>query len=354
MANKSSSIKDVAKLAGVSVATVSYVLNQTKSVSAETRERVMKAIHELHYLPNQTARDLKTQRSDLVGVIVPDLNNWYFSQLVAAAEAALGAQGFQMIVCNSNGSTVREEQFLYAVHARLKGLLIVPAGSETSRLFREWDQDGCPVVFMEHRPIPSDLAPYVVSNNEQAGRDAFHHLSERYSSLALIAPQPATDTERDRIAGFMASAIAKERPVLTAWRDREGGRLAGQRQMEKILEQHLGHPIVDSVDSYTSNNGILGVYCTTNSMAIGCVLTLRAHGIAIGDKVGVLVQDDADWLLLSQPTISTVYCDPALLGNRAVQLLTHRIENRLGMGEIILPPQVIIRMSTVGSVDTVY
>lgn len=324
-------MKDVAREAGVSVATVSYVINGTKPVNPDTRQRVLDAIDHLHYRPNQMARSLKTQRTGLVGVLIPDLFNSYFTRMVAHIEEGLYGEGYQTVLCVSQGRLAREQQFLTALSRQLEGIIIAPAESATSGLFTRWDRVTCPLVFVDRRPTPMDLAPYVVSDDERAGRDVFYHLQSRYEELAVIGPHPAQGSIHERIAGFVSAALSNARSVQQSRGPAEDGRVAGQRQMAEIM-QRSKQPI--------------GVYCVTGQVALGCVSFLKTEGVSIGRRVGIVGHDDADWMSLTDAPITAVRSDPEWLGRRAVALLMNQIKGLDSPGSVSAPAQLIVRASS--------
>ncbi len=324
-------MKEVAKLSGVSVATVSYVLNGTQPVAQATRERVLQAVKELHYRPNLMARGLKTNKTGMVGVLIPDLYSSYFSHLLLNVEDALYQAGYQMLVCSSQGILEREERFLASLTHQMEGLIVAPAEPATSRLLADWERTSRPLVFVDRKPSPVDLAPYVTSDNESAGAAVFQHLQRRYEQLAAISPYPAQGVVQERLAGFMSAAIRGGVTPLTCFSAQETRRNAGRTQMECLLRKR---------------SGTLGVFCTTNAAAIGCVSLLKAEGVEIGSDVGVIGYDDSDWMLLSQPTISAVRTDPELIGRRAARILLDLLAGRAPAASSQTAAQLIVRESS--------
>ena len=331
MSTKRPGIKDVAQLAGVSSATVSYVMNHAKPVADATRKRVEDAMKELGYRPNLLARGLKTQKTGMIGVVIPDLYSSYFSRLLTQVEDTLYQAGLQMLLCNSKEMVEREESFLATMAQQIEGLLIAPAKPATCRMFVDWDVQQCPIVFIDRKPSPINLAPYVTSNNEQAGADVFYHLHERYKQLALLSPYPARGAIQERVAGFMSAAIKHGVKPIISFHNDEIGRNAGRLQMERILRRVAG-PI--------------GVFCTTNAATIGCVSLLASEGVKIGDDVGVVGYDDTDWMLLTQPRISSVRTDPELIGRRAAKAMLDQMSGQTGIESVEVAAQLIVRESS--------
>ena len=202
MSKETPGMKEVAKLSGVSIATVSNVLNGTQPVAEVTRQRVLQAVKELHYRPNLMARGLKTHKTGMVGVLIPDLYSSYFSRLLMNVEDALYQAGYQMLLCSSQGVLEREERFLASLTHQMEGLSVAPAEPATSRLLTDWDRTKRPLVFVDRKLSPVDLAPFMTSANESAGVAVFQHLHKRYEQLAVISPHPAQGAIQERFSGF--------------------------------------------------------------------------------------------------------------------------------------------------------
>ncbi len=336
MSMKRPGIKDVAQLAGVSSATVSYVMSHAKPVADATRKRVEDAMAQLGYRPNLMARSLKTRKTGMVGVVIPDLYSSYFSRLLTQLEDTLYQAGLQMLLCNSRDMVEREERFLAMMTYQIEGLIIAPSAPATCRLLSDWDVQQCPIVFIDRKPSPITLAPYVTSNNEQAGADVFYHLHGSYKELALISPYPARGAIQERVAGFMTSAIKSGIKPITHFQEDEVGRNAGRLQMERILR---------TVD------GPLGVFCTTNAATIGCISLLTAEGVNIGHEVGVVGYDDTDWMLLTQPRISSVRTDPELIGRRAAKAMLDQMRGQTGIESVEVAAKLIVRESSLTIIE---
>lgn len=332
--NKMPVIKDVAHLAGVSITTVSYVMNNSKPVADATRIRVEDAMNQLGYRPNLMARGLKTKKTGMIGVVIPDLYSSYFSRLLAEVEETLYTAGLQMLLCNSKELFVREKRFIDMMTHQMEGLIITPSGPAACSILTPWDSQSCPLVFVDRKPIPMTLAPYVTTNNERAGKDVFDHLYERYDLLALVSPHPAQGAVQERIAGFMSAAIKHGIKPITSFAKEETGTMAGRAQIERILQREKRS---------------LGVFCTTNAATIGCVTYLSAEGIAMGSKVGVVGYDDTDWMVLTQPTISSVRTDPELIGRRAAKAMVDQMHGIADVQSLEVAAQLIVRESSLST-----
>jgi LacI family transcriptional regulator len=325
-------LKDVAERAGVSITTASHVLNNTRRVSDELKRRVEQAADELNYHPNLLARGLKTRRTNLIGLVIPDLYGSYFPRLVASVEEELDRTGHQILLCHSQGRLEKEQVYLRMLSSQVDGLLIAPAQSGSADHLLQWNRQWAPMVFIDRRPPSSLEAPYAVGQNFEAGVEVCRHLADKFDELAVVSPHPAPGPIRERIDGFVTTGRRLGKRVHSSFLGLEEGRAAGVRQMERIL----------SVSS-----GTVGVFCTTNSATSGCVSYLQSEGINIGAQVGVVGYDDSEWMTLTTPSISAVRTNPELIGKRACQMMMNLLNGDEILEGVELPSNLIIRESSV-------
>ena len=158
-------IKDVARMAGVSTATVSHVLNNTRYVSEETRSLVLEAVSRLGYRPSGVARSLTTKQTHLVGLLISDVTNPFFSELVRGTERRLAAHGYHVIVCNTDEQPDREADYLEFLYSRRVDGLVVASTGANQALYEVFRQQGVPMVFVDRRP-PAPVGPFVGVDNE--------------------------------------------------------------------------------------------------------------------------------------------------------------------------------------------
>ncbi|HDC92269.1 LacI family transcriptional regulator [Candidatus Acetothermia bacterium] len=327
-------IKDVARLAGVSVATVSHVINGTRPVSPETAAKVWKAIKELDYHPNAVARSLRTRVTHVIGVVVSDITNPFFATLVRGAEDAAIEAGYSLIVCNSDEDLGKEDLYVNMLRRRrMDGLLIAPVRDGASPAVRELSQSGMPFVFVD-RKAKGIEADAVLSDNFRGAYLATNHLIERgHERIGVVLGIPGATTTEERYAGYRAAleeaGIEEDRELVVFGEYRASG---GYRCTRELLARRRPPT---------------AIFSTNNLMTLGVLKALFAAGIRIPRGMAVIGFDDLEWAEMAQPPLTVVTQRPYEIGNRAVKLLLERLGGRRDEPrEIRVPVDLIVRGST--------
>src|SRR5204863_1837928 len=195
-------VRDVARRAGVSVSTVSHVLNGTRFVSDELRERVLAAIDELDFEPNAAGRMLSLRRSNTIGLIVSDIRNPFFASVARGVEDVAQEQGYTVVLCNSDETLVREAACLKALQNRqVDGVLLASAGA-ADEYVAKLVQAGYPIGLVD-RDLPDLSIPAVLLDNEGAARSAVRHLIERgHARIGMLSGRDSITTTTERVAGY--------------------------------------------------------------------------------------------------------------------------------------------------------
>ena len=196
------SIKDVAERAGVSTATVSHVVNGTRFVREETRQKVLDAIETLHYQPSAIARGLATNSTQTVGLIISDIANPFFTAVARGVEDETNQQGYHTIFCNTDEDPAREDDYLRLLSARqIDGLIIAPTGVYSERLLRMYEAE-IPIVLID-RQAPGLDVPIVGVDNEAGAYEATRYLIELgHRQIAVLVGMETISTQRARFQGY--------------------------------------------------------------------------------------------------------------------------------------------------------
>ncbi|GAU70897.1 LacI family transcriptional regulator [Streptomyces sp. NBRC 110611] len=326
-------IKDVAERAGVSVATVSRVLNGRSPV-AETRERVLAAVRELGYRPNNVARALRTARTGALGLIISDLTNPFFTELADAVEDAARGLGYSLVIGNAGERPEQQDGYIRTLlDRRIDGLLVSSAGTG-SPMLSEVVASGTPLVLLD-RTVPGVDAPCVRTD----GRAALTELAARLAALgrrrpAVIVAPAGTPTGDERLDLFRTALAAHG---LTLPDERVGASLdlqpaGGRRAMSDFLD------LPEPPDA---------VLATDNLMALGALDELRARGLRVPDDMALVVYDDVPWFAHTDPPLTAIAQPTRELGQAAVRTLLERIEGRPAES-VLLPAHLITRRSCGG------
>jgi DNA-binding LacI/PurR family transcriptional regulator len=313
-------------------------------VAPATRKRVLQVCKRLNYRPNASARTLRTRVSKTVGVIVPDLRNAFWIDVVGGIEQVINAAGFDLLIANSNEELGRLGSEARAMASRLvDGLLIAPTVG-SGALVRTLRQEIRHLVLLDRLPPGLTGTHSVVINNEAGAYQATRHLIESgHARIGLLAGNINLDTGLQRLTGYqralaeqgLASAPAYIRTAET--NASHVGRQVGYDGVLELVDMH---------------NGPSAVLCTSSTIAIGALHALQDRGITIPDRMALVTFGNPEWSTLVRPPL-TVVTQPTLeMGRQAAQVLLDVLAGQQATvkpGRIILEPQLVVRASSVAA-----
>jgi len=327
------SIKDVARLAGVSPTTVSRVINGTGKTSANTARKVLQAIEKLNYQPNLLARSLRSQRSRLLGFLVIDIESPVFARLAKYIEEAATRKGYNLILCNVGENPKKEREYLeILIQRQVEGILFSRVSDE-SLLYRTPQLEKIPYVVLD-RSLEKEEAPTVKLDNYQAGVLAAEHLfSLGHRQFACITGPLTIKICRERLEGFVETLQRKGIPQEDIFVAQGNFKIDGGRSgMENIL--FLPQPPT-------------AIFCMNDMMALGAMWTIRERGFSVPENFSIVGLDNSILSEYSFPPLTTVAQPFDLMASRAMELLVKLIEGKkVRKKEILLPPKLMVRSST--------
>ncbi|UCM91849.1 LacI family DNA-binding transcriptional regulator [Streptomyces marincola] len=332
-------MSEVAKAAGVSVMTVSNVVNGHRYVSEATRDRVLDAIDRLGYRVNVAARSLRSGSTGVIGLAVPDIEKPYFGQLAALIIDRAGALGYQVVV-EQTGAT-RENELGALAHSRLRrydGLILstVRLGDEDADQLRS----DLPVVVLGERLTAQGSVDRVAMANVEGAREATHHLIERgCRRVAALGAEPGSRPGAGalRAAGYRQALDEAGLPWRAELQVRCGFSMADGAAAVRVL--------------LASGTPFDGVVCFTDTIAIGALRALADHGLAVPDDVLVAGFDDVEQAAYTVPSLTSVAPGHAEMVDAALRMLTERIAGRRDADaheEFTGPHRLVVRQSTGG------
>lgn len=335
-------IHGIAKAAGVSIATVSRVINRHASVSDELRRRVQDAIERLAYRPNIIARSLRTRQSGSLGVVIPNISNAHFADAVRSIQDAAEQRGYATLVVNTDSDTDREIAAIRTLQERhVDGLILVSATREATGALREALLAGLPVVAMDRR-IECPGIDQVMVDTRQGTRDAVLHLARQgRRRIALIDGPGHLWTAQEKRAGYRAGLRRAGLPfdaslVLPG----DYSFASGEREAAKLL---TASPRPDAV------------IAANNLMALGAMRALLRTQVSIPDELAFFGVDDTDWTDTIKPSVSVVSQPTAEMGREAARLILRRIEDPAPSQRdeiVVLPASLVLRESTEGELHS--
>jgi LacI family transcriptional regulator len=331
--NRATSLKDVAQAAGVSVATVSRLLNGSLELPADTKARIDAAIRDLNYVPNPHARRLSRGRSDTIGLVVPDIGNPFFGMLVAAVEEAADQQGLAVSLFATLNRTGREISYLRLLaRNHVDGLVFITNHPETNELADLINATGKVVVVDED--VPGALVPRLFCDNDQGGRLAGEHLADHGHRRVLYVggPEDMLSTQR-RYLGCRA-ALSK----------RFGADLALLRYCGEYTVEFGRHAARQFL---AEGRPATAIFASSDEIAIGMMEVLRAEGVRIPEDVSMIGFDDVAPLHLFAPALTAIRQPVRAIGQRALSLLleTNWDQRSASATEELLPVEIVVRSS---------
>jgi LacI family transcriptional regulator len=331
------SIRDVAAHAGVSVATVSNVLNRPEIVARPTRDRVNASITELGFVRNESARQLRAGRSRTIGLVVLDVANPFFTDLARGVEDEANKAGLAVILCNSDDQERKEKRYLELLEEhRVQGVLITPvvgAGSRLSRLQRR----GTPVVLVDSRS-PSRGQCSVAVDDVLGGDLAVSHLLEAgHQNIAFIAGPRTIRQVADRLEG---AGRALQRV----------GRQVGDLHLFEAgaLNVAAGQKAGAEIAALPAGGRPTAVFCANDLIALGVLQEMTRHRIRVPEEIAIVGYDDIDFAAAAAVPLTSVRQPRQQLGRTAARMLLEEAAASEGHQhqQVIFEPELIVRQST--------
>jgi LacI family transcriptional regulator len=329
-------IQDVAKQAGVSISTVSRVLNNTAKVKVEVRERIEAAIRELDYQPNPAARSLRTNHSRIIGLLISDFQNPFFMRLLQGVEDETQRHDYSLILCNSNEDPQREQQYLDVLYAeRVAGAIIVPVREQLSEaVTKKFRERHIPIVAVDRRVKNKDIDAVLVDNVRGAREAVTHLINNGYRRIGAVTGPLTVTTGKDRMAGYRQAlklAGIPEDPLLERsgpFDAATGRKLTGELlSLEKPLD---------------------ALFVGNNLLTMGAWEAIYNHNLKVPKDIALVGYDETYWASINTVSLTTVTQPVYELGCAAALRLFQHLQAAMEPihQEIILAPALNIRSSS--------
>lgn len=325
---KRATIRDVARLAEVSVASASRAMNGHVSVADNTREKVLAAARLLRFVPHSGARSLSTQRTDTVGLVLPDLYGEFFSELIRGVDIAARSRGLHLLVSNSHGDAAEAVLAMRSMRGRVDGLLVMSPHVDSAALADNID-DGLPIVLVNTDAAGLRFPAFRVDNFGGAIAVTRHLVERGRSAIAHVAGPAANYEARERKRGYVTALAGVQQPIIVEGDFTED---SGRRAALELV---------------TGSNPPDAIFAANDMMAVGCLQALRERGLRVPVDVALAGFDDIPLARLIDPPLTTARIRISELGQSALARLALSIEGgEAGVSLETATPELIVRGST--------
>ncbi|MGA9718254.1 MAG: LacI family DNA-binding transcriptional regulator [Acidobacteriaceae bacterium] len=306
-------MKQIARIANVSLGTVSHVLNNSARVREPLRKRVLEAVEALGYQPSQLARGLRRDKTDMIGMIIPDVTNPFFPAVVRGAEDVAFSKGYRLILCNTDNDHTKELAHLNALRTYLPaGLLVIPSTfSDIAAQTESYRKAGTAVVCVDRMPLHWNGDSVTVANEEGAYRATRFLIQMKHRQIAMITGPLHLTNALERLNGFrraMHEARVSISPdyIQEATFDKQAG-----YEKSMVLLRMLPRPTA--------------FFAGNDMIALGVLLAIRAMGLKCPEDISVIGFDNLDFAETTSPSLSSVHQSGYQLGATAARIVLDRV-----------------------------
>ena len=328
-------IADVAKEAGVSVSTAARVLSGRGYAAEETRRLVLEAADDLGYVPNQIARSLRTRQTKMVGLLIGDVENSFYSVIAKNVESVAKDAGYHVVLCNSDDDPEIEREYLKLLEAmRVDALVVTPTSKNRRYLARLLDK-GLVIVQVDRR-VDGLAADAILVDNESGAASAVSHLIEAgHSQIGILTGELAVPTARQRLAGYERALKEHGLPI--------------REELVKTGSFHREHAIEDATDLIRARPAPTAIFAANNILAEASLIALGQHGLRVPRDVSIVAFDDVQWMSMVEPSMTAVRQPIADMARSAAELVLRRLrEGREGLPSTIVFRTQLVERNSVG------
>ncbi len=331
-------IKDIAAKAGVSSATVSRVINDSGPVSEETRKLVLDIIEELNYIPNAVARSLSKNETNIIGVVVPDINNPFFGEVIKGVTLVAEKNDLNIILCNTNENVDTEKKYLQMLKGqRIKGIIITPTSDKNefnSEYLSLLESMGIPIVLIDRDVKYSNFDGVFLDNVQGAFDGVQAFIKEGHKDIAIIAGPKTSKPGRDRYRGYKKAMAIHKIPI------KEEYVFFGDFKLNS------GYEITKQI--INMENPPTAIFTCNNMMTLGCIKALRENSINIPRDMAIIGFDEIETLNVLGIPISVISRPTFEMGSIAADMLIEKLNKSTKQdrtNRLTLMPKLLLKGS---------
>ena len=327
-------MKQIAAKARVSLGTVSHVLNNTANVRDPLRQRVLAAVAELGYQPSELARGLRREKTSMIGMVIPDITNPFFPAVVRGAEDVAFANGYRLVLCNTDNDHSKEIVHLNELRTyRPAGLIVIPSNfSDLTAQTESHRKAGTSVVCVDRMPLHWKGDTVTAANEEGAYKATRHLIQLGHRYLAMITGPLHLTNAQQRLAGFKRAVREAGLTVAPEYMQEASFNKVGGHAKASVLLRLLPQPTA--------------IFAGNDMIALGVMLSMRELGLRCPQDVSLIGFDDLDIAEMTNPQLSSVYQPGYQLGTTAARLLLERVAGSKSPAKhLVLDTELKIRQS---------
>lgn len=305
-------MKDIAKRTGLGLATISSYFNGG-NVREKNRKKIEEAIEELHYEVNEVARNLKTNATKTIGVVIPELNNTFCAEIITGIEDILRSHGYATMICDCRTDKQLEQEAVeFLSRKRVDGIINMPVDTEGGHL-KDFQKTGKPIVLID-RKIQGVVCDSVLVDNEQAAADALKLLYEKgHRNIGIIGGSEEISTARERLKGYCRTMEELNLPIIESLIVHGDYTIqGGAKAMETLVE---------------NNPDMTAVFVTNYEMTMGAVIGLNELGIRIPERISLVGFDNLPFARACNPKLTIVSQPTEKIAEKTAGLMLERLEN---------------------------
>jgi LacI family transcriptional regulator len=306
-------IADVAQRAGVSVSTAARVLSGSGYAGEQTRQRVLAAAEELGYVANHIARSLRLRYTNMIGLLIADVENSFYSVIAKGVESVCKEAGYHVVLCNSNDDPDEEKAYLKVLEGiRVDGLIVTPT-SHNRRLLERLRQKGIVIVQIDRRVEGLRSDAILVDNEAGAAQAVSHLIDAGHTRIGIMTGPLDVTTGRERLRGY-------ERAL-------EEHGIEGRPSLVRTGSFRRDHAIQDAKELIAADPRPSAIFAANNILAEACLIALADRGMRVPRDVSVVAFDDTPWMSMINPPVTTVRQPTQDMAHSGAELLLRRLRN---------------------------
>ncbi|TXK85082.1 LacI family DNA-binding transcriptional regulator [Paenibacillus sp. N3.4] len=327
-------IYDVAREAGVSIAAVSQVINGKGKISKERRNDIIQIMERLNYQPSVIASALTGKKTYTLGLLVPDISNPFFAEIARSVEDQGHQRGYSLVICSTDNKDEKVERYLSLLQQKSVDGIIIGTGVKNRELLNPLFEKSIPTILIA-RDMPSLDLQTVLVDDYSGGAIAARHLIELgHKALAVLAENPKVSSSRERIRGFSETLVQAGIELQESW-------------IQTCREDLVKDGKCKAIEILQNTKRPTALFCCNDLLAIGALQAAKELGLKVPKQLSIVGFDNTILASVTDPPLTTVSQPTELMGKMAVDLLIEQLKTKtISNPRKILPPELYVRDST--------